>query len=113
MFDNNSSQINNFSNINPYSRVDTANGMPINNYRVVDPVSNSLRSKEFISKENFRNLYTKTFSFSNGDTTESFLKSKNLLSPVFIFNEAKTKYDMISKLEVSLPKIKLNVEVFA
>ena len=83
------------------------------NYRVVDPVSNSLRSKEFISKENYRNLYTKTFSFSNGDTTESFLKSKNLLSPVYIYNEAKTKYDMISKLEVSLPEIKLNVEVFA
>ena len=103
----------NFNKVNPFSKVDTANGMPINNYRVVDPVSNSLRSKEFISKENFRNLYTKTFSFSNGDTTESFLKSKNLLSPVFIFNEAKTKYDMISKLEVSLPEIKLNVEVFA
>ena len=105
--------IQNFNKVNPFSKVDTANGMPINNYRVVDPVSNSLRSKEFISKENYRNLYTKTFSFSNGDTTESFLKSKNLLSPIYIYNEAKTKYDMISKLEVSLPEIKLNVEVFA
>ncbi len=103
----------NFNKVNPFSKVDTANGMPINNYRVVDPVSNRLRSKEFISKENYRNLYTKTFSFSNGDTTESFLKSKNLLSPIYIYNEAKTKYDMISKLEVSLPEIKLNVEVFA
>ena len=43
----------------------------------------------------------------------SLLKSKNLLSPIYIYNEAKTKYDMISKLEVSLPEIKLNVEVFA
>lgn len=101
------------STLSPYSKVDTANGMPINNYRVVDPVSNSLRSKEFISKENFKNLYTRTFSFSNGDSTEQFLKSKNLLAPVYIFNEAKTKYDMISKVDISLPSIKLNVDIFA
>ena len=43
-----------FSKLNPYSKVDTANGMPINNHRVVDPVSDSLRSKEFISKEKKR-----------------------------------------------------------
>ncbi|MBF96553.1 MAG: hypothetical protein CMJ13_04945 [Pelagibacterales bacterium] len=107
------SSIQNFNKVNPFSKVDTANGMPINNYRVVDPVSDSLRSKEFVSKENYKNLYTRTFSFSNGDTTEKFLKSKNLMTPVFIYNEAKTKYDMISKLEISLPKIKLNVDLFA
>ena len=83
------SSIQNFNKVNPFSKVDTANGMPINNYRVVDPVSNSLRSKEFISKENFKNLYTRTFSYSNGDSTEQFLKSKNLLAPVYIYNEAK------------------------
>ena len=107
------SSIQNFNKVNPFSKVDTANGMPINNYRVVDPVSNSLRSKEFISKENFKNLYTRTFSFSNGDSTEQFLKSKYLLAPVYIYNEAKTKYDMISKLDISLPSLKLNVDIFA
>ena len=107
------SSIQNFNKVNPFSKVDTANGMPINNHRVVDPVSNSLRSKEFISKENFKNLYNRTFSYSNGDTTENYLKSKNLMTPVFIYNEAKTKYDMISKLEISLPKIRLNVNLFA
>tara|TARA_B100000242_G_C42908122_1_gene421101 strand:- start:135 stop:473 length:339 start_codon:yes stop_codon:yes gene_type:complete len=107
------SSLQSFNKVNPFSRVDTANGMPINNYRVVDPVSNSLRSKEYISKENFKNIYNKTFSFSNGDTTEQFLKSKNLMSPVYIFNEAKTKYDMISKLEINLPQVKLNVDLFA
>ena len=109
----NLSSLQSYNKVNPFSKVDTANGMPINNYRVVDPVSDSVRSKEFISKENYKNLYTRTFSYSNGDTTETYLKSKNLMTPVFIYNEAKTKYDMISKLEISLPKIRLNVNLFA
>ena len=102
-----------YNKVNPFSKVDTANGMPINNYRMVEPVSNSIRSKEFIAKENYKNLYTKSLAFSNGDNTEQFLKSKNLLTPVYLYNEAKTKYDMISKLEVSLPEIKLQVNILA
>ena len=107
------SSLQSYNKVNPFSKVDTANGMPLNNYRMVEPVSDSIRSKEFIAKENLRNLYTKSFSFSNGDNTEQYLKSKNLLTPVYIYNEAKTKYDMISKLEVSLPKIKLQVNILA
>ena len=102
-----------FNKVNPFSKVDTANGMPIHNHRVVDPISNSLRSKEFISKENIKNLYTRSLSYSNGDTTEKFLKSKNLMTPVFVYNEAKTKYDMISKMQMSLTKIKLHVNLLA
>ena len=64
------SSLQSFNKVNPFSKVDTANGMPINNYRMVEPVSNSIRSKEYIEKENFKNLYNKTFSFSNGDNTE-------------------------------------------
>ena len=97
------------STLSPYSKVDTANGMPINNYRMVEPVSDSIRSKEFIAKENIRNLYTKSFAFSNGDNTEQYHKAKNLLSPVYIFNEAKTKYDMISKLETSFTRILVSI----
>ena len=107
------SSLQSFNKVNPFSKVDTANGMPINNHRMVDPVSDSIRSKQFIAKENLKNLYTRSFSFSNGDNTEQFLKSKNLLTPVYIYNEAKTKYDMISKLEVSLQKIKLQVNILA
>ena len=107
------SSLQSYNKINPFSKVDTANGMPLSNYRMVEPVSDSIRSKEFIAKENLRNLYTKSFSFSNGDNTEQYLKSKNLLTPVYVYNEAKTKYDMISKLEVSLPKIKLQVNILA
>ena len=46
-------------------------------------------------------------------TIQNNTLSQNLLSPVYIFNEAKTKYDMISKLEISLPKIKLQVNILA
>ena len=53
------SSLQSFNKVNPFSRVDTANGMPINNYRMVEPVADSIRSKEFIAKENIRNLYTK------------------------------------------------------
>ena len=41
------------------------------------------------------------------------LLDDNKISFVDSYNEAKTKYDMISKLEISLPKIKLNVDLFA
>ena len=109
----NLSSLQNYNKINPFSKVDTANGMPINSYRMVEPVSDSIRSKEFIAKENLKNLYSKSFSFSNGDNTQQYLKSKSLLAPVYIYNEAKTKYDMISKLEVSLPKIRLQVNILA
>ena len=43
------SSLQSFNKVNPFSKVDTANGMPINNYRKVDPVSDSIRSKEFVS----------------------------------------------------------------
>ena len=107
------SSLQNFNKVNPFSQVDTANGMPINNHRMVEPVTDSIRSKEFIAKENLRNLFNRNFSHSNGSNTEQFLKSKNLLTPVYIYNEAKTKYDMISKLEISLPEIKPQVNILA
>ena len=109
----NLSSLQSYNKVNPFSKVDTANGMPINNLRMVEPVTDSIRSKEFIAKENLRNLFNRNFSQSNGSNTEKYLKSKNLLTPVYIYNEAKTKYDMISKLEISLPEIKPQVNILA
>ena len=41
-----------YNKVNPFSKVDTANGMPINNYRMVEPVTNnSLRSKNLYLKK--------------------------------------------------------------
>ena len=98
MFDNNVNLNPSFNKINPYSKVDTANGMPINSLRVVDPVNNGSRSKEFVQKYNLRNIYSKNFSQSLGSTTDSFLKSRYLLSPIYNNIEAKSKYDMIIDL---------------
>ena len=45
------SSLQSYNKVNPFSKVDTANGMPLSNYRMVEPVSDSIRSKEFIAKE--------------------------------------------------------------
>ena len=87
------------STSSPYSKVDTANGMPINGPRIVNSVNNNLRSKEYAEKENLKNLYSRNIAPSIAYDTEKFLKAKNLLSPIFNHNEAITKYDMISRLE--------------
>ena len=111
MFDNNITLTSSFNKVNPYSKVDTANGMPINSLRVVDPANNGSRSKEFAQKYDLRNVYAKNLTPSLGNTTDSFLKSRFLLSPVFNNNEAKTKYDMISRLENKISQVRTQVEL--
>tara|TARA_B100000575_G_C23039660_1_gene598390 strand:- start:805 stop:1146 length:342 start_codon:yes stop_codon:yes gene_type:complete len=113
MFDNNGSVIKSFNSINPYSKVDTANGMPINHLRLVEPVNHGNRSREYVEKQNFKNIYSKNLSPAIGSTTESFIKSKETLSPVFSHNEAKTRYDMVSKLENKIQDVRKQVEVLA
>ena len=113
MFDNNGALIKNYNSINPYSRVDTANGMPINNLRLVEPVGNGNRSREYVEKQNFKKIYSKNLSPSVGYTTESYLKSKEIYTPLFNHNEAKTKYEMISKLNTAIEKIKNQVVILA
>ena len=107
------SSLQNYNKINPFSKVDTANGMPINNLRVVEPVNNSLRSKEFVERQNLRDVYAKNLSPSVGFDTEKFLKSRSLLAPVFSYNEAISKYDMISRINMSNKDIKSEVNIFA
>ena len=51
------SSIQNYNKVNPFSRVDTANGMPINNYRMVEPVSDSIRSKRIYRKRKILEIY--------------------------------------------------------
>ena len=101
------------STLSPYSKVDTANGMPINNLRVVDPVNNSLRSKEFVERQNLRDVYAKNLSPSIGFDTEKFLKSRSLLSPVFSYNEAASKYDMISRINMTNKDMQSKVNILA
>ena len=46
--------------------------MPINNLRVVDPVNNSLRSKEFVERQNLRDVYAKNLSLVLVMTPKNF-----------------------------------------
>ena len=102
-----------FNKVNPYTKVDTANGMPINNLRVVEPVNNSLRSKEFVERQNLRDVYAQNLSPSIGFDTEKFLKSRSLLTPIFSYNEAVSKYDMISRINMSNKDIQSKVNILA
>ena len=102
-----------FNKVNPYTKVDTANGMPINDLRVVEPVNNSLRSKEFVERQNLRDVYAKNLSPSVGFNTEKFLKSRSLLAPVFSYNEAVSKYDMISRINMSNKDMQSEVNILA
>ena len=109
----NLSSLQSYNKVNPFSKVDTANGMPINDLRVVEPVNNSLRSKEFVERQNLRDVYAKNLSPSVGFNTEKFLKSRSLLTPVFSYNEAVSKYDMISRINMSNKDIQSEVNILA
>tara|TARA_E500000178_G_C16719899_1_gene616717 strand:- start:232 stop:570 length:339 start_codon:yes stop_codon:yes gene_type:complete len=99
--------------INPYTKVDTANGMPINSTRVVEDVKHNYRPKEFIAKENLRNVYARDLAPSTGFDTEKFLKAKVLLTPVYSYNEAKTKYDMISRIPFKNRDLRTQIDALA
>ena len=107
------SSIQNFNKVNPFSKVDTANGMPIKGPRIVNTVNNKLRSKEYAEKENLKNLYSKNIAPSIAFDTEKFLKAKNLLGPIFNQNEAITKYNMISKLENKNKEFQSQINILA
>ena len=101
------------STLSPYSKVDTANGMPINGPRIVNSVNNNIRSKEYAEKENLKNIYARNIAPSIAFDTEKFLKAKNLLSPIFNHNEAITKYNMISKLENKNKNLQSQINILA
>ena len=58
MLDGNLSNLNNFNKVSPYSRVDTANAMPTNALRIVEPEILIVRSKEYVQDQNFLKSYT-------------------------------------------------------
>ena len=50
---------------------------------------------------------------SVGFNTEKFLKSKSLLTPVFSYNEAVSKYDMVSRINMSNKDMQSEVNILA
>ena len=103
----------NFDKVSPYTRVDTANGMPINYPRLVEPVNKNFQSKEYVQNQNIREIYSKNSSPSTLITTEKYLKSKSILTPVFVHNEAKTKYEMISRLPIKNNDLNDQINILA
>ena len=61
MLDGNLSALTNFTKVSPYTKADTANAMPINQHRQVTEIQNSLSSKEYVQKQNIRELYLKGY----------------------------------------------------
>ena len=113
MLDGNLSVLSNFTKVSPYTKVDTANAMPINQHRIVSPVQHNLRSKEYVQKQNIREIYASNLSPSSSLNTEKYLKSKSNLSPVFMHNEAKVKYEMISRIPIKKKDLNAEVNILA
>ena len=62
--------------MSPFSRVDNSNSMPTNGLRVVDRVHKNIRSREYVQKQNIREIYSSNLSPASASSTENYLKSK-------------------------------------
>ena len=114
--------INNSVNINSYQNLDTkpinynnisniANSVPITeNY--VRSMGEPLRQQNNLHYNYRKQLYSSFGAPSSGSTTESFLKSKSLNSPVYRHNEMSTKYNMISSVPMKLYKMQKSIDLF-
>ena len=87
-----------------------ANNMPNGLVKVFEP-QNSKNIENNIKNSDLRQIYSPRFAPSSGSLTENFLKSRSNLTPIFIFNEASTKYEMVSVAPISLTKIKRNIDI--
>lgn len=98
---------------NATSQIGIANAMPSSNLRIVEPLNHNFPAKEFVQRQNFRTISAKNHAPSNAASSESFLKSYSILTPVYNHNEAKTKYDMISQIGMKSIDIKKEIDLFA
>ena len=97
-------------NMNPFVDSNFANHMPLlNNRKQIFPTDNLERSNYFQQRNNQPARYHPKVAFSNGSTAEAHLKSRILFSPVYINNEAKTKYAMISMIDTRKEEINSNM----
>tara|TARA_B100000989_G_C19529732_1_gene468916 strand:+ start:1785 stop:2123 length:339 start_codon:yes stop_codon:yes gene_type:complete len=102
--------LNTFENINGnlMSNANFANHVPsFVNRNPIKPIDAVNNPNAYDAKYN---RYSKRYSVneapSNGSSTEAFLKSRTLMEPTYIHNEAKTKYLMVSALPVKSSSIK-------
>jgi len=98
------------NNIRSNISENVANNMPNGLVKVFEP-QNSKNIENNIKNSELRQIYSPRFAPSSGSLTENFLKSRSNLTPIFIFNEASTKYEMVSVAPISLTKIKRNIDI--
>ena len=114
--------INNSVNINSYQNLDTkpisynnvsniANSVPITD-SYVRSIGEANRQQNNLHHNYRKQLYSVYGAPSSGSTTESFLKSKSLNSPVYKHNEMSTKYNMISSVPMKLYKMQKSIDLF-
>ena len=87
-----------------------ANSMPNGLLRVAETQINR-NIENNLKNTDLRQIYTPRLAPSAGSLTESFLKSRSNMSPIYRFNEAATKYNMTSVAPTFLKQIKNNVDI--
>ena len=101
-------QINNLS-----SSVKSANSVPSHNAsNFVDETHHSYKKNNSLQPNYMKQVYSPLLAPSNGSTTESFLKSKSLLSSNYRHNESVTKYEFISKGHLKLYQMQKKIDLF-
>ena len=86
---------------------------PIINRNIIRDVENNQNSTHY-NRENSdllkKKIYSPKLAPSIGISTEAFLKSRELFSPVYFHNESITKYLMISSIKTSASKQKNSID---
>jgi len=88
-----------------------ANNMPNGLLRVTETQINKNILNNF-ANETVKRIFNPKLAPSVGSLTENFLKARSTNTPLYINNEASTKYEMISASPVFLKQIKRNIDLF-
>ena len=92
-----------------------AKGMPhpVNNRNIIREVGDNHNLSSY-NRENSelhkKKIYSPKLAPSNGISTEAFLKSRELFSPIYFHNESITKYLMISSLKTTSKQQKNSID---
>lgn len=88
----------------------TANNMP-NGLIKVPEVQNNKNITNNLDGLDLRQIYSTRLAPSSGSMTVNFLKARSNLSPIFKFNEAATRYEMISSAPLTFTEIKKSIDI--
>ena len=95
---------------NAISNDKLANNMPNGLLRVAETQTNKNILNNF-ANNTIKRMFSPKLAPSSGALTENFLKARSNNSPVYINNEASTKYEMISAPPLFLKQIKRSIDI--